>query len=159
LISVTINAEPELKLSLEDSTLIKGRENTFSIRITNFGLADVKFVYISIGQASGINLLSEKEKYLGDIDSNDFDSVDYKIYVNSDAPNTVTLPVNLEYRDATNKKFSENRILNLNFYSLEEAQKLGLVKKTNFGIYALILILVIGYIIYRIIRKRRKKKK
>jgi hypothetical protein len=106
-----------------------------------------------------MNILSEKEKYLGDIDSNDFDRVDYEIYVNSDAPNTLTLPVHLEYRDATNKKFSENRILNLNFYSLEEAQALGLIEKTNFGIYVLILLLVIGYIVYRIIRKRRKKKK
>lgn len=159
LISVTINSDPELRISSEDSILIKGKESSFSIRVTNSGLADVKFVYVSIGQMSGVDVFSEKEKYLGDIDSDDFDSVDYRVYISEDSPDKLSVPVHLEYKDATNKKFSENRILNVNIYSLEEAQRLGLVEKSNSSVYIIIAILVIAYIIYRIIRKRRKKKK
>jgi hypothetical protein len=46
LISVMVNSEPELKISFEDSILIKGKENIFLIKIVNSGLADVKFVYL-----------------------------------------------------------------------------------------------------------------
>ncbi len=159
LISVTVNSEPELKVSLVDSeVLIKGSENVFSIKIINSGLADVKFVYLGVSDSKGIKILSEKEQYIGDIDSDDFDSVEYRIYINEDASGTINLPVILKFRDATNKEFTESKNLILKTYSLKQAQDLGLVKKTNYTIYIIIGILVLGYIGYRIRKKRKKNR-
>src|SRR3989338_10609427 len=77
-ISITINSEPELTLSLEKSAaLIRGKENEISIKLINSGLADVKFVYMEVKDSKGIKFLSEKTKYIGDVDSDDFDSADY----------------------------------------------------------------------------------
>lgn len=157
LISLTVNSEPELKVSFEDTALIKGRENTLSIKIVNSGLADVKFVYIGVRDVIGIRFLSEKEQYIGDVDSDDFDSVKYDVYINAEASNSITLPVTLSFRDATNKEFTENKNLVLRTYSLKEAQELGFVKKPGYTNYIVVGVLVLIYLGYRM-RKRRKKK-
>lgn len=159
LISITVNSKPELKISLDDSAvLIKGRENTFSIKIINSGLSDVKFVYISINETTKLKIFSEKEQYIGDIDSDDFDSAKYNVYLEEDTPNSISLPVTLKFRDSTNKEFSETKTLTLKIYSLKEAQALGLVKKPNFLPYVITLVLLAGYIVYRILKKRKLKK-
>lgn len=158
LISVTVNSEPELKVSLEDSVLIKGKENSFSIKVINSGLADVKFVYLNVNDVSGIKFLSGKEQYIGDIDSDDFDSVEYKVYISEAASGTISLAVVLKFKDATNKEFVETKNLILRTYSLKDAQDLGLVKKPSYTIYIVIGILVLGYIIYRIRKKRKLKR-
>ncbi len=159
LISITVNSKPELKISLDDSAvLIKGRENTFSIKIINSGLSDVKFVYISINETTKLKIFSEKEQYIGDIDSDDFDSAKYNVYLEEDTPNSISLPVTLKFRDSTNKEFSETKTLTLKIYSLKEAQALGLVKKPNFLPYVITLVLLAGYVVYRILKKRKLKK-
>ena len=159
LISVIVNSESELKVSSQDSNvLIKGRENMVSIKIVNSGLSDVKFVYVSVSDISGIRFISEKEQYIGDIDSDDFDSISYSVYISESAPSNVNLPVTLKFRDATNKEFIESKNIILKTYSLKEAQNLGLVKKPNYTIYVVIGILVSGYIFHRVRKKRKLKR-
>ena len=158
LISITVNSKPELKVSLEDSAvLIKGKENVFSIKIVNSGLADVKFVYLTVNNVDGIKFLSEKEQYIGDINSDDFDNIEYEVYVNADASGTINLPIVLKFKDATNKEFIESKNVVLKTYSLKEAQSLGLVKKPSYTIYIIGGVLVFSYIFYRIRKKRKLK--
>ena len=158
-ISLTINSKPELKVSLEDSiTLIKGKENEISVRIVNSGLADVKFVYLTIGDSIGIKILSEKEQYIGDIDSDDFDNVKYRAYISETASNLVNLPVTLKYKDATNKEFTETKTISLRTYSLDEARNLGLADKPSYTLYIVGGIIVVGYFVYRWRKKRRLRK-
>ncbi len=160
LISIIINAEPELKISVEDSfVLIKGSENSFSLKIINSGLADVKFVYFSVNDVKGINFLSEKEKYIGDLDSDDYDSVDYRIYLDNNAQSTINLPITLKFRDATNQEFTETKTVILRTYSLKEAQALGLTKKSNYTWPIVGVLLVGGYFIKKYLKKRKKKLK
>ena len=159
LISITVNAEPELKISVEEpSALIRGSENSFSLKIINSGLADIKFVYFTVGEVNGINFLSEKEQYIGDIDSDDYDSLDYQIYLKENAQGLINLPVTLKFRDATNKEFTQVKTVALRTYSLKEAQELGLAKKPNYVLGIVLVVIVMGIFI-RSFQKRRKKKK
>jgi len=160
LISVTVNAEPELKVSLDDSVvLIKGKENVFTLKIINSGLSDVKFLYVTVNDVIGLKFLSEKEQYIGDIDSDDFDNAEYNVVINADAPNSITLPLTLTFMDATNKEFTEVANLVLKTYDLKEAREFGLVDKPKVVPYVVIFVLVVGYIVYRILKKRRLKKR
>ncbi len=159
LISLTVNSKPELKVSSEDSVLIRGQDNEITIRVINSGLSDVKFVYVETSDSSGIKFLTNKEQYIGDINSDDFDSVNYKIRLDSDASDLINLPVILKYRDATNKEYIGTETIMLKTYSLKEAQTLGLVVKKSYTLYILIGILSGGYFTYRTIKKRRLKKK
>ncbi len=159
LISIIVNSIPELKVSLEDSiVLIKGKENTFSIKLINSGLANVKFVYVKANEVSGLRFVSEKEQYLGDIDSDDFDSIEYTVYIEKDALNSIRLPLVLKFRDSTNKQFTQTKSIILKAYSLEEARELGLVEKPDYKIPGGIGLVIFLYIIYLIRKKRRLKK-
>ena len=159
LISITVNSEPELRVSLDNSAvLIKGQENTLSIEIVNSGLSDVKFVYLTVSDTAGIKFISEKEQYIGDIDSDDFDSVEYRTVIKKDARNSMTLSVSLSFMDATNKEFIETQNIILRIYSLKEARDLGLVKKPNYTFPIILALIVIGYFLRRFFKKRKLKK-
>lgn len=159
LISLTVNSKPELRVSLEDSVvLVKGKENTFSIKIINSGLSDVKFVYLSVSDTGGVKILSEKEQYIGDIDSDDFDSAKFRVYIDDNTLGVVNLPVIIKFKDATNKGFTETETVTLRTYSLKDAQNLGLVKKPNYTVYLIIAGVLVIYLIYRWRKKRKLKK-
>ena len=69
------------------------------------------------------------------------------------------LPVTLEYKDANNKEYIDELNLELQLYDASEAKKFGLVNGNGkIGIFITILIVVVGFFIYRIWRKRKKKK-
>lgn len=157
-ISLVVNSEVELKIFSEESFLLRG-DGTLSIKIVNSGLADIKFAYVSVSNVVGVNFLSEKEQYIGDVDSDDFDTIEYKIYVNANAPSPVKIPVTIKYRDATNKEFEEQKEISLNVYSLKEAQQFGLVKKSNYTIFIGIGILATSYFVYRFFKKRKLRKR
>jgi len=160
LISIIVNSEPELKTSLDDSVvLVRGKENVFTLKIVNSGLSDIKFLYVVASDATGVKFLSEKEQYIGDIDSDDFDNVDYNVIINVDASNSITIPITLRFMDATNKEFTETSNLILKTYSLKEAREFGLVDKPKFVPYIIVFILVVVYIVYRTLKKRKLKKR
>jgi len=159
LISITVNSEPELKAQTENSdVLIKGRENSLSIRVINSGLADVKFVYMLVNETQNIRFISEREQYIGDIDSDDFDNAEYRIYIEENSASIINLPILIRFRDATNKEFTAIENLQLKIYSQKEAQNLGLLKKPNYGVYCILAFLILLYLGNKY-RKHRKKLK
>jgi len=160
LVSLIVNSKPKLVTSLEDSVvLIKGKENEIEIKIVNSGLSDVKFVDLETSDSSGIKFLTNKQQYLGNIDSDDFGSIKYKIYVEPNAKDSISLSINLNYKDSTNKEYSETQMIVLRTYSLKEAQSLGLVQKQNYTLYFVGGIGVVGFVIYKVLKKRKLKKK
>ena len=158
-ISLIINSHPELNIFSEDSILIRGQESFISLKIVNSGLSDIKFSYLTIKDIAGVQFLSEKKQYIGDIDSDDFDSVEYNVYVSEGVSSLIKVPVTLKYKDATNKEFEETREINLRIYSLKEAQEMGFAQKPNRNIFFGIGAIVVGYFGYRFWKKRKLKKK
>ena len=159
LISLSINSNPMLYITAEDSILIKGQGNTLSIKIVNNGLSDVKLLTIKLNEVIGINMLSQSEVYIGELSSDNFDIAEFKIFVSENAPGLLNMPVELRYRDAANNELKETKNLEINAYSKEEAISLGLIKRNNsLGIAITIAVLVIAFIIYGRIRKKRRQK-
>lgn len=157
--AIRVNALPIIEVSREDGLLIKGQESTLTLKIINKGLGDAKFSEVSITPVNMI-LNSQAKIYIGDIDSNDFANEDFKIIINSNAPNTISLPVNIVYKDALNKEYSQDSTLSLRVYSLDEAYSLGLLQKNNTSLYiGAAIAIIILFFIYRAIRKRMRKRK
>ncbi len=159
-ISLIINAQPKIKAEVEDSVLIKGQTKELTIKVTNSGLGDAKFLTIKLGIVKGIKLLSSDSIYIGDVDSDDFDTANFKVSVDKEAPSTLSLPVEITYLDSRNKEFTEKENLVLRAYTKKQAISLGLIKKSRTLIYVIsIVILIVLFIVYRKIKKRRKLKR
>jgi len=157
-ISLSVNAKPILEIDYE-GILIRGTDNELTIKIINSGLSGVKLLSLDVEGVSGLNFFDSTHVYLGDIDSDDFDSASFKVYVSEDA-GTINLPVKIKYRDSLNKIYEETKILSLKTYTRKEAISLGLIKKSNsLTIIGGILGLIILYVAYRKIRKRLRERK
>jgi len=160
LVSIIVNAKPKIGVSSE-STLIKGQAGKITIKVVNSGLGNAQFLTINLLQTSGLQLTSPASVYIGNIDSNDFDSADFNVFVSQTASSSISSPVQVAYTDSRNNQLTENENLIIRSYSIKEAQSLGL-KSSNSGIFIIIIFIIIAiilYLVYRSVRKRLKKRK
>ena len=157
-IGVMVNSPARIKISVE-GYLIKGQEGTVDFRIVNDGLSDLKLVSVqTIQPVSGATINSPLYEYLGNIDSDDVETVELTIFARENSGSSILIPLKIIYKDTTNKDFTQEETLNVKVYSQEEAENLGLIEKQNYTLYIAIGIIVLLYIFYRI-RKRMKRKK
>ena len=148
-IGVIVNSPAKLNI-IANGVLIKGIEREIMLKIINDGLSDIKFLSIQIQQPTNGKILSPLYEYLGNLDSDDFDSIDVKIFTDIDSSETLYLPLKVTYKDSTNKDFSENKLLQIKVYSLEEAKKLGMIDGKSRIIYFIFGAILLIFIIYRI---------
>lgn len=151
-ISVTVSAKPILVLSSQGS-LIEGQNNKFQVQITNIGLAQAKFLQVKIEQGN-YNVLSSGSVYIGDLNSNDFDTASFDIFLKG---KVASIPITLVYQDFANNQYTESQIVPVLAYTKTEATSLGLIKKSNTLTYLIAIVVIV--IIYLIYRRREKNKK
>lgn len=160
LISIVVNSKPIIDVNVDDALLLKGQGNEILVKVTNKGLSDAKFVEVEIGSSTYFNLLSSERQYIGDIDSDDFDSVKLKVFFNENTPNKVNLPVTVIYKDDLNKEYREDFNINLNVYTEKRAIELGLMDKNKAPGYIFgITLIVVLYFVYRRLKKKIKSSK
>jgi len=160
LVSVIINAKPNIEVSSEGSVLIKGREGKMIIKIVNSGLGDAKFLSISLGSVVGVQATSSDKVYIGNIDSNDFDNAEFSVFIDVDAPSSFSLPVKIVYSDSKNHQITDEKTILIKSYTQQEAINLGLIKKNNTSLIIISIAAgVIIFLIYRAIRKRNRNKR
>lgn len=157
-IGLVVNSPIILTLDYSGN-LIKGMNNKLNLRLTNSGLSKVKLLSLEVQDSLGIQILNSRSAYIGDIASDDFDNVEFEIFVSNSAGKQVELPVILNYRDALNNKIEKIENVKLTIYTKEEAIQLGLIQKNNTLTYVIVIvILIILYLIYRSWKKARKRK-
>lgn len=155
-IGVTVAADPELSYTISTETPVQGMQGQVTLRIVNKGFADAKFVSVRIAP-QGFTLLSEREVYIGTIDSDDFETATFDVIFDETAP---TLVATVEYRNFNNEKITKNVNLPFTVYTEEDAIKAGIIQP-SYALYYIIAIVVIIIIIliWRSIRKRRRMKR
>ena len=155
-IGIVVSAEPELEIVAEIQNPIIGQTGKLNIRVVNKGLADARFVSLSV-ESEDITILSEKSEYIGTIESDDFESTSFDVAYNKKLSRIL---VNVEYKDFDNNKQTMSTSIPLRAYTRNEAIERGILAKSNTTFYVVsIVILLIVWILFRFIRKRRKRLK
>ncbi len=156
MISVEVSADAALDVILDSSEIVKvGDQGKVSLKFINNGLTDIKFLKVTLLESPFYKILSPDTAYIGSIDVEDFQTEEFTIMPSVEDP---ILALQMEYRDSHNQEFSKSKLMKLNVYSEEEAKQLGLIKSGSiFSPLVLAVIAgIVGYIIYRRIKKRRK---
>jgi hypothetical protein len=155
-VSLKIAAIPDV-LAFIDSTEIysKKKSGEASIKLVNRGLTELKLLTAKLESNDDFEVLSQQEVYVGNIDSDDYETVDFMLDVKS-RKDRVILPLELIYKDSTNEEFKETKNITLRMLSASDAQKAGLVQKSSSGLIIFILIAIAGAGIWWW-RKRKKK--
>lgn len=141
LISIEINSMPDLYVAVESSELTKStKTGEITIQITNKGLTNIKFMDLKILPTEQLKLLSLDSIYIGDVDSDDAETADFKITAKS---SKLIIPVEMNYRDVANNPYTEQVNITYNLPSNAEAGKGG----TNWLVIIISLIaIIVAYI-------------
>jgi hypothetical protein len=124
------------------------------VRVVNKGNPDIKFLNVKLNDADGFKVIGVNEAYIGKLDSDDFSTAEFKIFVNG--KNKIKLPIQITYKDANNKNYIENKDVELKLYSNNEAKRLGLKKDNNILFVVIVLIGFIGVGYYYVKKKKSK---
>lgn len=155
-IGIVVSAKTELSYSAEIENNVIGEQGKVTLKIINSGFGDIKFVNVEIFP-EGFTLLGSANDYIGNVDSDDFESASYDVIFND---KTANLIASVTYKDFDNNAESIIVDLPLTVYSRERALELGIIEKNNTQSYVgIIVVIVILWFVYRTIKKRRKLRK
>ena len=155
-ISLKIASIPDLLTTIDSTNIYsKQKSGEVTIKIVNRGLTNIKLLTAKLESNKEFEVLSQEEVYIGNIDSDDYETVDFKLDIKS-KNELIVLPLELTYRDATNKEFDQTEKVELRVLSQSDAQKAGMVEKKSIGFTIIVLIVAVGLGIY--FWRRRKKK-
>jgi len=158
-IGIVIGDTPDLVVNLDDTTIkTGGTSGTATLRFINKGTSNVKFVYVSVEDKNPVKVTSSKESYIGKIDSDDYETVDFDLYVAKSREKAV-LPVTMQYKDALNEDYTQHFDVELPIYSGSEARQYGAAQGNGFvGMLVVIVIIAVGLFLFFRYRKRKKKR-
>ena len=158
-IGLTVNANADLVFSVETEKPVIDQQDKLTLKIINKGFAEARFLTIKLNP-QGFTLLSDKDVYIGTIDSDDFETATFDVIYKTQNP---FLSATIEYKDFDNKEITKTINVPITVYTQEKALELGLIQKSNISLYiiiiiTLILIIILYRTIKRSIRKSRQKK-
>lgn len=156
LIGLVVGAEPDLDVIIDEST-IKAEESagTVTIRFVNKGLSDIKFLNVVLKDQDHYEITSADREYVGNIDSDDFETADFDLYLhNIGGTTSADLPVMITYLDSNNQKYEMEYNLKLNVFPPEIRGE----KQSN-PLVSVVVVLLIGAAVWYFWRRKKKSKK
>lgn len=159
IVSLTVASKPNIMTVYEKTGLIKNEaKNAVTLSIINKGLSQVKFMTAKLDPSGGYTLLSPADVYIGNINSDDSETAEFDLYINTTA-SKISLPLIVTYRDISERTYTEKFIVSVDVYTKELAIKYGLEKQTSVDPVLIAILGLAGlYIIYKLIRFLFRKK-
>lgn len=155
-IGLSVSGNPELSFSATAETPVVGRQGTITLQLVNKGFSDARFVSVR-ALPEGFTLLSDKEVYIGQIDSDDFETAVFDVKFNEE---DVDFKAIVEYVNFENQKIISEVEIPLEIYSHERAVELGIIQQAQTGIYVAVLVfLILIIILWRYLRKKKRLKR
>ncbi|GEM_PF-427405 len=177
LAGLVVGSEPVVQVSVDESKVYTDTTNgDITIKFVNRGVTDVKFLsakllqktdstsssisssasssVLSSSSTPAYTILSSDEVYVGKIDSDDYQTANFKLFIPK-KKDSIVLPLLIKYADANNVQYEKNISLVLPIYSEKEAGK----ETSSSGTYIFfaIIVVVVLFIFYRRWEKKKKR--
>jgi len=159
--SITVNTggKPRLEIGIDDYELFTpGTLGKIIITAVNKGKLGIQFLTIEVLDTDDYDVISVPRKYLGELETDDFERETYQIYVNPDISNSKEVPIKLkiEYSDSNYKNYNSEEEVTFNVFTENDAKRIGLMEKSSSSLY-IILLLILGFFGYRKLRRRMRR--
>lgn len=154
-ISVVVDAEPEYVLNIEESEVYEEDvAGNIVVSLSNIGVANINYATLTLEEGEYYTILSSDTVYLGNLESDDYETAQFKIYTTEYAKE---LPLNfrLVYKDAFNKNYDERIILTTKMFTAWQARKYGLTEE-GFGFTTLFILLGVGVLAWYFWKQYKK---
>lgn len=146
-IGIVVKSVPKIFAQVEKSDIYyEKRTGDMSIIFTNNDVANIRFLTVELKDSEDYDILSSNKKYIGDLDSDDYQSVTFSLKV-SNKVSKLSVPLKVYYKDSLNKDYIED--MNID-YLIRTKKELG-IKSNNyyFWVGLIIIVVVIGVYFYR----------
>ena len=157
IMGVVIDAPIQYDLSITDRTVfIKDENGKITVTIANTGPSQIKFMSITLLSDQSYDIISKEKTYIGNIDSDDTQAVDFNIKIK----NQGKLRLELKYKDVFNNEYTNLKDLDLKVYTNSKAIEYKFIKNNNLtsSLITIIFILLIITIIFEWIKNRSLRK-
>jgi hypothetical protein len=149
--TLVVNAAPELSVTVDGTDFeSKTKPGTVSLKVVNKGVVDLKYVTVRLVQTPEYEVLSSSnEEYVGNLDSDDFETVDFLVKPLAESPR---LSVQLEFKDPYNVDFEQAYDLPLRIITDKDLGKGG----APWGTISVLLLIVGGGVWWWMRRKKKR---
>ncbi|MCD6199976.1 MAG: hypothetical protein J7K15_15650 [Deltaproteobacteria bacterium] len=130
--------------------LTPGRVGDITIGVANRGLAEAKHIIITIVEDDQFKVIGSSTGYIGDVESDDYDTADFTILPQSGCRN-VTIKV--DYADDYGNQYSMTTDIPIKVYSSEEMKEIA----PGGGGYTWIIIAALVLLLAFVFRKRIRR--
>lgn len=147
-VGVVVGGESDLQAGLNsvETELTPGSTGTVTFRLVNRGRGSSDFVKLNLEDTESFEVLSPNSVYLGDMDSDDYQTADFRIHVSSDAEN-VSAPVEISYKDVDGEK-TVTQMVDVPVYTQSQLKKYGMASSGSPVPLIVIVLLLAGGIYY-----------
>ncbi|PKP53582.1 MAG: hypothetical protein CVT90_02195 [Candidatus Altiarchaeales archaeon HGW-Altiarchaeales-3] len=151
-VGVEVKGQPGIELRIKESEITGSKgSGKITIEILNKGSADAQFFKIKILSSDKYSVISGDEEYIGSLESDDSENVDFNIKVpNPQKVNNVPISLSIEYKDNYNEEYKENFNVNLKVLSDDDLVNGGS------GLMTVVIILIILVLVYLVYKKLRQ---
>jgi len=158
LIGLVVNSQPDVTAVLDSSEVtMGGQTGEVTIKFVNKGLTDIKFVNVQLGSSDEYEILSPHEVYIGNIDSDDYETADYDLHVTDNVQGNLMLPITYTFMDANNNEYNIDQDIELRLYTMEDEERFGNSSQNPNALYWVlgIAVIVVAFIIWRVYKRKR----
>jgi len=155
LIGINVEDKTNILTILESSRkIVPDKKNSVDLKIVNKGFGLIKYMTAEIIESSEFEIISSDKYYLGNVDSDDYENVEFEIMPKK-KEGTIKIPVIIRYNDASNKQYSIAEDVELSIMTPQEVKALN----GNSGVTPVVIVgIVVVLVIFYFVRKKRKEK-
>lgn len=161
-ITVQPGGTSKIEVGLEDADVFSaGTKGTATVHIINRGLLNTKFLIVELMSSADYEIISPSRIYIGELESDDYDTADFTIFIKekvaANDTETINLPVLVEYSDANDKEYSETFDVPLKVYSKTDLTRMQLVPDKSAAmkqVFMIIAVLAFLFLAYRWYKKK-----
>ncbi len=136
---------------INDGVLKFNSRQKVTIELVNSGFGDVKLLTAKLARSDYYDIISQETTYIGDLDAGDSETIAFDVIPRQAGP----FLLELDFSDALNKHYQKNIEVPVKVYTSRETSRLGIEKSNGKGILIIIVIVALGLLAYRKLRKRK----
>ncbi|HLP79345.1 MAG TPA: hypothetical protein VK158_01815 [Acidobacteriota bacterium] len=156
-IGIPVSAKSEYLANLERTEIfMAGQKGKVVASISNIGKSDLNFVVLKLKESEDYEIIGTDTSYLGNLESDDFETGQFEIYVRPTVTGSVPLSFVLTYKDAYDQIHTKDVTLTNKIYDQQTAKQIGLIPASNGGVLLIVGLVVIAVIVFWIIRRKKK---
>ncbi len=151
---ILVEAPIDYQLDLEESKIgTAGQVGDIIIAFSNIGASEIRYSSIELVSTNQYDVVSPPRTYIGNLEPDDFETVDFKIRARTSK--VIDLKLKVIYKTAYNEEFEDTKYVKLPMYSKSQAIAYGLAQPTS-NLSATIFYLIVIVLIYMLYKEWRR---